>query len=167
VVNPFDNNLSADPDVIDKLHEIRDRGLIVDITQGIDVRLITPEIAKALSEVKMLRSLHYAWDLMKFEQQVLDGIKKLAEHVKTWRHMCYMLTGYNTTFEEDVYRFRRLRELHVDPYVMPYNLQYPSDKHRHFARWVNGRIYKVCSFDDYEPWIRSQETPGQLTIFQT
>jgi hypothetical protein len=161
IINPrsnvlilLDNNLTADPDCIEKLREIRDRGLVIDITQGIDIRLMTPEIAQALSGVKILRSLHYAWDLMTFERQVLEGIKILAEHVKTWRHMCFILTGFNTTFEEDMYRFRRLRELHVDPYVMPYNKEYPSSKHRHFARWVNGRIYKKCSFEDYEPWIK-------------
>ena len=58
IINPrsnviilHDNNLTADPYCIDKLHEIRDRNLIVDINQGCDVRLMTPEIAQALSEV--------------------------------------------------------------------------------------------------------------------
>jgi hypothetical protein len=152
----LDNNLTADPDCIPKLHEIRDRGLTVDITQGIDVRLMTPEIAQALSEVKHLRSLHYAWDLMAFENQVLDGIKTLSQSVKLYRHMCFMLTGYDTSFEEDEYRFTKLRELGVDPYVMPYNLAYPTIKHHYFARWVNGRIYKACRFEEYEPWIKAQ-----------
>jgi len=156
VIILLDNNLTADPDCIEKLREIRDRGLVVDITQGIDIRLMTPEIAKALSEVRHLRSIHYAWDLMAFERQVFEGIKILAEHVKVWRHMCFILTGFNTTFEEDMYRFRRLQELHIDPYIMPYNKEYPSSKHRHFARWVNGRIYKKCRFEEYEPWARTQ-----------
>lgn len=156
VIILLDNNLTADPDCIDKLHEIRDRGLIVDITQGIDVRLMTPEIAQALSEVKHLRSIHYAWDLMGFERQVMEGIKTLSEFVKKWRHMCYTLTGYNTSFEEDYYRFRKLQEIGIDPYVMPYNLTFPTEKHHHFARWVNGRIYKACQFDEYEPWIKVQ-----------
>lgn len=161
VVILLDNNLTADPDCIDKLHEIRDRGLIVDITQGIDVRLMTPEIAQALGEVKHLRSLHYAWDLMAFENQVLDGIKILSNNVKKWRHLCFMLTGYNTSFEEDMYRFRRLNELGIRPYVMPYNLEFPTKKHHYFARWVNGRIHTVCSFDEYEPWVKAQ---GQISM---
>lgn len=160
----LDNNFTADSDIIDKLHEIRDRGLTVDITQGIDIRLMTPEIAQALSEVKHLRSLHYSWDLMAFEKQVLAGIKVLSQSVKRYRHMCYMLTGYNTSFEEDMYRFRKLREQEVDPYVMPYNLTFQDAKHHHFARWVNGRIYKACSFQDYEPWVKAQSNP-QLSLF--
>ena len=161
----LDNNLTADPYCIEKLHEIRDRGLTVDITQGIDIRLVTPEIAQALSEVKHLRSLHYAWDLMSFERQVMEGIKILSDSVKTWKHLCMTLTGYNTTFDEDIYRFRKLRELHVDPYIMPYNLSYPSEKHHHFARFVNGRIYKKCSFEEYEPWVKAQRN-RQMSLFE-
>ena len=157
VVILLDNNLTADPDCIDKLHEFRDRGLTVDITQGIDVRLMTPEIAQALSEVKMLRSLHYAWDLMNFERQVIEGIKVLSQSVKKWRHMCFMLVGYDTQFAEDMYRFKVLRHMGVEPYVMPYNKQFRYEKQRHFTRWVNSRIYKVCSFDEYEPWVKARE----------
>ncbi len=152
----LDNNLTADHNCIDKLHEIRDRGLIVDITQGIDVRLLTPEIAKALSEVRHLRSIHYAWDLMGFERQILDGVRMLSKFVKPYKHLCFMLTGYNTSIEEDEYRFHKILEAGVDPYVMPYNKAYPTVWHQHFARWVNGRIYKACSFDEYEPWIKAQ-----------
>jgi hypothetical protein len=164
VIILLDNNLTADPDVLDKLHEIRDRGLTVDITQGIDVRLMTPEIAQALSEVKHLRSIHYAWDLMKYEKQVLSGISILSEFVKSSKQLCMMLTGYNTSFEEDIYRFSELLNRNVDPYVMTYNKVYSDERHHHFARWVNGRIYKVCKFEDYEPWIKAQSNL-QVSLF--
>lgn len=152
-----DNNLTADPYCIDKLNEIRDRKLIVDINQGCDVRLVTDEIAHALSEVKHLRSLHYAWDLMSFENQVMDGIKILSKYIKPYRHMCFMLVGFNTTFEEDMYRFRKLTEMKIDPFVMIYN-QKEDVRLKHFARWVNSRIYKKCKFEEYEPWIKAQKT---------
>jgi hypothetical protein len=162
----LDNNLTADPDVIDKLHEIRDRKLIVDITQGIDVRLLTPEIAHALSQVKHLRSVHYAWDLVdcKNDMRIIQGIQILAEHVKLWRHMCFMLTGYNTTFEQDMYRFRMLTKMGVKPYVMPYNLTYPTKKHHCFAGWVNSRKHTVCEFDEFEPWVKAQGAYEQLKM---
>ena len=136
-----DNNLTADPYCVDKLHEIRDRKLIIDINQGCDVRLMTEEKAKALSEVKHLHSLHYAWDLMAFEKPVMEGIKILSKYVKRYKHMCFMLVGFNTTFEEDMYRFRKLTELKIDPFVMIYN-QKQDKKLKCFARWVNSRI--VC-----------------------
>lgn len=158
-----DNNLTADPNCINKLHEIRDRKLVVDINQGCDVRLINEDIAKALSEVKHLRSLHYAWDLMGFEKQVMEGIDILSKYIKPYKHMCFMLVGFNTTFEEDMYRFIKLRELKVDAFVMIYNED--KDKRlRHFARWVNSRIYKSCEWEEYEPWIKSKVDYFQLSF---
>jgi len=155
VVIILDNNFIADPDVLEKIREIKERKLVVDITQGLDIRLMTPELAKALSEIKHLRSIHYAWDLMSFESIVLRGIDTLSRHIKTWRHLCYMLVGFNTSFEEDMYRFRKLLELRVDPFVMVYN-EAGSPMLHHFARWVNGRIYTKCGFEDYKPWIRDR-----------
>ncbi|MDF2889764.1 MAG: radical protein [Clostridia bacterium] len=160
----MDNNLTADPNVLDKLKEIKERNLIVDITQGIDVRLLTPEIAKALSEIKHLRSVHYAWDLMGYEKQVMEGIKILSQHVKLYKHLCMMLTGYNTNFEEDMYRFRKLVELGVKPYVMPYNKTYPTKKHHCFAGWVNSRKHTICSFEEFEPWVKAQSNSGQISM---
>jgi len=151
----LDNNLTSDPDCLEKLRECKERNLTLDITQGIDVRFVTPEIAKALSEVKHLRSLHYAWDLMPFEQKVMEGIGSLLKHVKAWKHLCFTLVGFDTTFEEDMYRVRRLVEMNISPYVMIYN-QNSDMRLKHFARWVNGRFYKSCDFAQYTPWVRDQ-----------
>ncbi len=170
IINPksnaiilHDNNLTADPNCIDKLKEIKERGLIVDINQGCDVRLVNEDIAKALSEVKHLRSIHYAWDLMAFEDKVMEGINTLSKYIKPYRHMCFMLVGFNINFDEDMYRFRKLRELKVDPFVMIYN-QKKDARLKHFARWVNSRIYKRCKWEEYEPWIKAQLDYFQLSF---
>lgn len=158
-----DNNLTADPHCIEKLNEIRDRKLIVDINQGCDVRLVNEDISRALSEVKHLRSIHYAWDLMGFEREVMEGIKTLSKFIKPYRHMCFMLVGFNTSFEEDMYRFHKLRELKVDPFVMIYN-QKDDKRLKHFARWVNARIYKSCKWTEYQPWIKAQLEYNQFSF---
>ena len=160
-----DNNFTADPKCIDKLKEIKDRKLVVDINQGCDVRLMDDEKAYWLGQVKHLRSLHYAWDLMGFEKQVLEGIEVLSKHVKKYKHMCFMLVGFNTTFEEDMYRFKTLTSLKVDPFVMRYNERKDDIRLNHFARWVNGRIYRKCTdFEDYEPWRKAKIKYDQLSF---
>lgn len=160
-----DNNFTADPFCIDKLKEIKERELKVDINQGCDVRIMTDEKAYWLGQVKHLRSLHYAWDLMGFEKQVLEGIEVLSKHVKKYKHMCFMLVGFNTTFEEDMYRFKTLTSLKVDPYVMRYNERKDDIRLNHFARWVNGRIYRKCTdFEDYEPWRKAKIKYNQLSF---
>lgn len=172
IINPrsnviilHDNNLTADPLCIDKLHEIRDRGLTVDINQGVDVRLMTDDIARALSEVKHLRSIHYAWDLMAYERQVLDGIDTLTQYIKPYKQMCFVLVGFNTIFEEDEYRVRMLLERGISPYIMRYNERRDDIRLNHFARWVNGRVCKaVPKFEDYDPWIKAQKSGMQVEV---
>lgn len=74
-----------------------------------------------------------------------------------------MLVGFNTNFEEDMYRFRKLTEMKVDPFVMVYNENEKGDvRLKHFARWVNGRIYRSCSFEEYEPWAKVQQVQKNL-----
>ena len=164
IINPrsnkitlYDNNMTADPDCLLKLAEIQQRNLIVDISQGIDVRLMTDKIAESLAKTKFMRSLHYAWDLMQFETEVLSGINLLSKFVKPWRHLCFILCGYNTTHEEDMYRAMRLHSLSVAPYVMKYNCRNDDPWLNHFARWINGRFYKACPFEDYSGWVRARE----------
>jgi len=45
----------------------------------------------------------------------------MLRYIPTYKIMCYVLIGFNTTEEEDLYRIHRLRELKIDPFVMPYN----------------------------------------------
>jgi len=157
VITLLDNNFTADPEALPKLREIKERKLVVNISQGIDVRLVTPELARALSEVRHLRSLVYAWDLIGSERQVLDGIRLLSRWIRPKLHMCFTLVGFNTTFEEDLYRFHKLLEMKVDPFVMVYNkTKTPDARLNHYARWVNGRFHKTCDFEEYTPWVKAR-----------
>lgn len=167
----LNNNLTAQEDCLDLLGEIRDRQIRVSVTQGIDVRMVTPEIAKGLSEVKLLgRQLHYSWDYPNHENAIFGGIEILSKCVSIWKQMCYCLVGYNTTWEEDVFRFRKLTETGVDPFIMLYNKGdgKADTRLRHFARWVNARIYKVCpDFEQYTNWakVKAEYELGQGQLF--
>jgi len=97
---------------------------------------------------------------MSFERSIIDGIQLLSRFVSIRRHLCFTLVGFDTTFEEDEYRFRTLREMGVDPYIMVYNRCSDIRLH-HWKRYVNGRVYKVCpDFNDYTPWKKAQQTGG-------
>lgn len=158
-----DNNFTADPYCIDKCNEIRERNLIVDINQGCDVRLMTDEIAAALKSIKHLRSIHYAWDLMCYENKVIEGIKTISRYIPTSRHMCFVLVGFNTSFEEDMYRVKKLESLGVRAYIMRYNERRDDIRLNHFARWINSFIYKaVPDFEEYEPWKKDRKLYFQL-----
>jgi len=171
VVTLLDNNITALPDCVEILTEAYDRGLILDLTSGVDLRLINEEISSILGKVSHLRSLHYAWDIPGNERAITEGIAILSKSVKKWKHLCFVLTGFDTTFEEDNYRVRRLTEIGVDPYIMTYKGQggvtdpFDALRLKHFARWINGRIFKKCpDFNDYTNWIKAQTSLGQMDL---
>ena len=174
----LDANILAGADWTDHFREIQKHGGWVDFTQGLDIRMVTDlaaaEIAKlkitsleawkkAQQKGKRLRKgqVHFAWDRMENEQHVRYGIKLLSQYMTPDRLTFYMMVNYNTSWEEDWYRFEVLRSLRTHPFVMLYG-QAPEKLH-HFARWVNRRIYKVCEWRDYNRFQENQYE--QLKLF--
>ena len=121
---------------------------------GVDVRIITDEQAFTLSKLKLKKKIHIAWDDV--NTNVLDGIETLIKHVKPYKIMCYILVGFNSTIEEDLYRINKINEYGITPFVMPYrdieNNKEPSLYAKDIARWCNMQaVRKSCKFEDYEP----------------
>lgn len=156
-VRLLDNNLTAAPwehfqTVLEQLilHQ-----LLVDFCQGLDARLLTDDHAQLLARVRLWKQIHIAWDHVQDETAVRRGIEVLRRHMSLRRVMCYVLIGFDTTPEEDLYRVETLRGLGVDPFVMPF------DKHdayqAAFARWVNHKaIFKSV------PWSAYKRKPAGL-----
>ena len=151
----MDNNLLASKKAITHLHILQEKKLKVCFTQGLDLRLITPEIGKILKKIDY-RSLNFrakriyvAWDNINDEEEIFRGLKILIDcGIRPHHIMCYMRTCFDSTFEEDMYRFEKLRDLKVDPFVMRYNRK-GNKRDIEFARWVNRRGYKVMSFEKW------------------
>ncbi len=149
IVVLLDNNFLALPSHIRKLQKYIDKGWKMDFNQGLDIRLINKENAELLARVKHYKQIHFAWDQMSYEKEVKEGLKILFKAgIKPYRIMVMMLCNYNTSFEEDMYRFSELINLGVDPFVMVY--EKADGRIRDFARWVNKRIYKACNWEEYK-----------------
>lgn len=62
--------------------------------------------------------------------------------------MCYVLIGFNTSEEQDLYRIGKLRELKIDPFVMPYDKK--NQYQKRLSRWCNMKaIFKTVKWEDY------------------
>lgn len=149
----LDNNFLASRKWEEKLTDlVTDRGLKVNINQGLDARLIDKRGAKVLAENPIYdrkfheRTYYTAWDLMKNEDKVLKGITNLIEAGVNPRNIRpYILVNFNTTLKEDKYRFDKLRELGTYPFIMPYN----STPHP-MERWgQRPALFKSCTFEEY------------------
>ena len=89
----LDNNLCMDPLALEKLAFCRDNGIILNLTQGLDVRALTDDLVQGLSEVRHFGNIHFAWDQAPQERMVFEGIKRLSRWIKPYNQTCFVLTG--------------------------------------------------------------------------
>jgi len=146
----LDNSLNTDENHFLMICDQIERNHIkVDFNQGLDIRYLTDAQAIMLASLKLWKQIHFAWDLMSIEKSVRKGIEILNRYHLKYKSMFYILIGYDTTPEEDLYRVEILRGLGVDPFVMPYN---KFDRYqKSFARWVNHKaIFKSVEWEDYK-----------------
>lgn len=149
-----DPNLLACPEHMDLLGQLADSKAWVDMNQGVDARLLTEKNIAALNMIRM-KNIHFAWDLMGQSKKVIDGLKLYKEQGKKNAHgsfgTVYILTNYNTTMDENLYRIYKVRDLGYDPYVMVYDKPSAPKEVLKLQRWCNSvRIFKKCpDFRDY------------------
>lgn len=168
----WDNNFLASKLWKNKLTWIKDRNIKVCFNQGLDARLITEDKANLLLDTKAWnlsfknQTYYFAWDLMENNSSIINGLNTMIEcGCKPYKLMVYVLVGFNTTHEEDFFRFMKLREMKIDPFIMKYNNKKDDPWLNHFARWVNKRIYKskTGGIEEYkdgvlvEPWLYNQK----------
>lgn len=149
----LDANLLACPDWERLLRQLAQSGATVDFTQGLDIRLTTPDIITLLNHVKT-KAVHFAWDNP--EDDLTGYFKRFVEltNIKSDRkRRVYVLTNYGSSHEQDLYRVETLRGLGFDPYVMIYDRPTAPQITRRLARWVNNKriFYTVRDFKDYIP----------------
>lgn len=148
----LDPNLLACKDHEKLLMQLAECGAKIDITQGLDIRFTNTDNIKLLNKIKT-PVLHFAWDNPKedltkhFEQFV-----KLTTTKSDRNRSVYVLTNYNSTIDEDLYRIYTLRDLGYSPYVMIYQKEAADKQHRDLQRWVNCKwIFKSTKkFEEYK-----------------
>lgn len=134
------------------LRDLAESGAKIDFTQGLDIRLTNPDNIKLLNAVKTTM-LHFAWDNSK--DDLTWYFKRFAEFSSVkgdTRKTVYVLTNFNSTLDEDLYRIYTLRDLGYNPYVMIYQKETAPREIRRLQRWCNGRqIFRSCpDFKDYK-----------------
>lgn len=138
----LDPNLLACPDHMDLLGQLAHSGAWVDFTQGLDCRLLTEKNIAAINAIK-LKEIHFAWDFMQQSAAVLDGLRRYAGNAARKPHgqyaAVYVLTNYDTTMEENLYRIYTLRDMGFDPYVMIYDKPNAPRDVRMLQRWCNNQ----------------------------
>lgn len=149
----LDPNILACPDWRDLLGQLAASNASVNINQGTDIRVITEEKVEALNRIR-LNDIHFAWD--RADQDLTEKFKMYSRLAKRKFHgaygTVYVLTNFNTSMEQNLWRIYTLRDLGYDPYVMVYDKEHAPKEIKHLQRWCNNRfIFKKCrDFKDYK-----------------
>ena len=152
----MDPNLLACRDHMALLDQLAASGAWVDINQGLDARLLTLDNIDAIKKIR-IKEIHFAWDLMKNSKRIIKGLNLWKRHGKKTRHgrwgTVYVLTNFNTTMAENLYRIYTLDRMGFDPYVMIYDKPHAPYEIRLLQRWCNNKIiFRSCPrFENYDP----------------
>ncbi len=150
----MDNNVLASDFGIGQMEAMIGQNVRVDFNQGLDARLITPEVAEIISKLKWIRFIRMSADTDAMCDVVIKKVDLLKRYgVKPYRIFVYVLV---TDIESAERRCIALKNAGVDVFAQPYrdftnNIE-PTSEQRWFARWVNLKqiFNSTKSFKEYD-----------------
>ena len=150
-IEVLDPNLLACEEWENLLQQLIDSKAIVNINQGMDIRFMTKEKAEMINKLK-IKMLHFAWD--NYEFSTYEKLKEFRPllNFDSRRLRVYVLTNFNTSFEQDLDRVYKLREIGYDPYITIFEKWNAPREIKRLQRWVNSKfIFRSCDrFEDYK-----------------
>lgn len=149
-----DPNILACPQHMDLLEQLAESGAKVNFNQGLDIRLVNDRNLNVLKRIR-LESIHFAFDRWQDKDVIEPKLRAFAEQTGFDRGkghvMVYILTNFDTTIEQDIYRIQLCRELNFSPYPMIYDKKHADPIYRKLQRWCNNFIFWSCpTFEEYK-----------------
>jgi hypothetical protein len=164
-VHLLDNDFFGQPkrDWTSRIAEMVNGHFKISFSQGVNIRVITPEIAQALASVEYRdidfkeRRLYTAWDSLGDRDLFFRGVDILEDAGIPARHLrVYMLTGWakDETMSDIMARFDAMVERGIEPYPMVYDLRATEPARyrelKRFQRYVVTGLYRAGPFSGYD-----------------
>lgn len=149
----LDNNVLAHPHGLAQIDQLGREQVWVDFNQGLDARLITPEVAALLSKLHWIKYVRLACDTSEMLSVIEQATAYMREAgIASYRFWAYALVQ---DVEEAHKRVLALRDMGVTPFAQPYR-DYdggePTAEQKRLARWVNAKsAFQTCRFEDFSP----------------
>lgn len=106
----MDNNILASDFGLEQLCGLADSRYRIDLNQGMDARLVTPEIAELLARLKWIRFLRFSCDEVSRLEAVFRTCELLGKYgIRPYRVFLYLLV--TPDIEDAVLRVERLKPL--------------------------------------------------------
>lgn len=148
----LDNNILADRQWFIALCERLSRHKIkVDFNQGLDIRLIDEDCARALRRLKPISSWKFAFDDTGYKDHVERGIRILNEAGIRVRHdvMFYVYVHNDNQFDDALYRCHFLKDHGATPYVMLNQETEHTRRMKELKRWCRPWVFWKIDLNEY------------------
>lgn len=158
----YDNNILAIPEQFELIcKQAIDNNIRLDFNQGLDHRLLTPEICKILKRIRH-KEYHFAFDNPGYKRSVSHAID-LLQAAGINRSIWYVLVGFNTSLSEDISRLNYLKERNQNAFVQRYNLK--SNKQLiALSHWANHHSW--FHGITFEQFLNYPKNIGYKRVFQ-
>jgi hypothetical protein len=120
----MDNNILAHPNAWNRLmsltfHNIEESPPLIDFNQGLDCRLVTPQIADVLSKIKWIKYIRFACDTSSAVEPLMNAVELLKQRgIAPSRIFVYFLV---VNISDAISRIKELRKLKsITLYAQPY-----------------------------------------------
>ena len=145
----MDNNILSIPSQFYKVcQQAIDNKIRLDFNQGLDHRLITPQIAQMMAKTSHIE-YRLAFDHTSYLPTVEKAIILLRE-AGIQRANWYVLVGYNTTPKEDLWRLNYLRGMGQRAFVQRYETHYSEPFYQALSEWTNQhRFFATKTFEQF------------------
>ena len=150
----LDQNILACREHLDLLDQLIESGARVEFNGGLDIRMINEQNIEKIKLLK-LKCIHFAFDRWQDRDIIEPRLRLFAERTgynkDRGRVMVYILTNFDSTLEQDIYRIQLCRELKFSPYPMIYDKAHADPVYKKLQRWCNNFIFWKCpTFEEYK-----------------
>jgi hypothetical protein len=157
----LDNNILALHSHFDLIcKQAHDNKIKVDFNQGLDHRLLTPEMVDSLKTVMHKDEYRFSFDSPASLPTVEKAIDLCLEK-KLGRTFWYVLVGFDTTIEEDLARLNYLRKRGQTAYVQRY-MGSKDPELLLLSNWANSHaVFKATTFEQFRKKFRKEKEKGK------
>lgn len=161
-VTLYDNNILALPEHFRSVcQESIKNKITIDFNQGLDHRLLTDDIVDLMTQISH-KEYKFAFDQMAYKNSVANAIDLLQSHgIK--RCQWYVLVGYDTTFDEDLWRLNYLRSRNQNVFVQRYNSARNDRRLTALAKW--GNQHHIFQWLDWHDFLNHPDNKGYKKLF--
>lgn len=157
----MDNNILASDFGLEQLCGLAGSGYRIDLNQGMDARLVTPEVAELLARLDWIRFLRFSCDEARRLDAVIRTCELLGKHgVRPYRIFIYLLVTKD--IEDAALRVERLKQLKgINLYVQAERNDrlgiMPEQEQLRFVEYVYSGAFRKCEWPVWDETRRNKE----------